>query len=279
MLADSIQSRGKREYPPCPAGLPVGVIDQGRYRARFARSTTELDEILRLRFQVFNLELGEGLEASFATQRDEDAFDQTCHHLLVEDRDSGAIIGTYRFQTGSMAAAGSGFYSSGEFDLTSLPYGLTDQSLELGRACIAREHRNRTVLFLLWRGLARYMETNRLRYLFGCCSLTSQDPIDGLQALAYLERKGQVHPSIHVDPQPGFACPVPSVPSVASVQSKLTAREERFSLPMLFRTYLRYGGLVCGHPAIDREFKTIDFFLLFDLETLDAKKRAVFFGR
>ncbi len=270
MLADSLQRSGKRRYPPCPEGLPVGVIDQGRYRARFARSAAELDEILRLRFQVFNLELGEGLEASFATQRDEDGFDRTCHHLLVEDRESGAIIGTYRLQTGCMAAAGCGFYSAGEFDLATLPDGLTDQSLELGRACIAREHRNRTVLFLLWRGLARYMETNRLRYLFGCCSLTSQDPADGLQALAYLERERKVHPTITVQPQPDLACPV---------QPELRIREERFRLPMLFRTYLRYGGLVCGRPAIDREFKTIDFFLLFDLETLSAKKREVFFGQ
>ncbi len=269
MLADSHQRNGPHRYPPSPEGLPSGVIDQGPYRARFARGAAELDQILRLRFRVFNLELGEGLEASFATQRDEDNFDLHCHHLLVEDRQDGAIIGTYRLQTGSMAKAGNGFYSAGEFDLTGLPAGLTDQALELGRACIAREHRNRTVLFLLWRGLARYMDNSQLRYLFGCCSLTSQDPAEGLRALAHLERTGKIHPKIAVHPQPGLACPG---------ADEASASEERFSLPILFRTYLRYGGLVCGRPAIDREFKTIDFFLLFDLETLSAKKRAVFFG-
>ena len=270
MLASA--SRGEAEhpqYPPRPEGLPTGLIEQGRYRARFARSRAELDAILRLRFEVFNLELGEGLEESFATGRDEDAFDRTCHHLLVEDSASGAIIGTYRLQTGEMASAGDGFYSAGEFDLESLPPTLTDQAVEVGRACIARAHRNRAVLFLLWRGLAQYMETNQLRYLFGCCSLTSQDPAEGLHALAHLRRQGQLHPTVQVPPLPGFECSPPS---------GYEDPEGPYSLPILFRTYLRYGALVCGSPAIDREFKTIDFFVLFDLEALSDKKRALFFG-
>ena len=49
-------------------------------------------------------------------------------------------------------------------------------------------------------------------------------------------------------------------------------------LPSLFRTYLRYGTLVCGPPAIDREFKTIDFLVLLDSEALDPRSRALFFG-
>ena len=48
-------------------------------------------------------------------------------------------------------------------------------------------------------------------------------------------------------------------------------------IPSLFRTYLRYGAKVCGPPAMDREFKTIDFFMLFDLSALDARTYRLFF--
>ena len=39
----------------------------------------------RLRFRVFNLEMGKGLNSSFRTGLDTDHFDLFCDHLLVED--------------------------------------------------------------------------------------------------------------------------------------------------------------------------------------------------
>jgi len=170
-------------YPAFINGLPEGEIHDGRYSVRFARTREELDAVLKLRFEVFNLELGEGLESSFLTSRDLDEFDDVCHHLIVEDADSGGIVGTYRTQTGEMARDARGFYSDAEFDLSLFPAGVLEDSVELGRACVARDHRNVQVLFLLWKGLAAYAAHNRKRYLFGCCSLTSQDQNEGLRVM------------------------------------------------------------------------------------------------
>jgi len=47
-------------------------------------------------------------------------------------------------------------------------------------------------------------------------------------------------------------------------------------LPKLLRTYLAIGAKICGPPAIDREFKTIDFLTLIDLETLSPRMRVRF---
>jgi putative hemolysin len=47
-------------------------------------------------------------------------------------------------------------------------------------------------------------------------------------------------------------------------------------VPKLLRTYLAVGAKICGPPAIDREFKTIDFLTLVDLETLHPRVRARF---
>lgn len=258
-------------YPTFPELLPETTLYEGRYEVRLARTTAELDALLRLRFEVFNLELGEGLDASYETGRDLDEYDAVCHHLIVTDLARGEIVGTYRLQTSAMAAAHAyGFYSATEFDLSGLPPAVIDNAVELGRACIAREHRNTQVLFLLWKGLALYVSSTRLRYFFGCCSLTSQDPREGRTVMAFLEARGHLHPELRVDPRPGFACYGDGLepdPGFASVK-----------LPKLFRIYLRQGAKVCGAPAIDRQFKTIDYLVLFDVEAMSTHQVRTFFG-
>lgn len=257
------------EYPRFPESLPSGELREGKYAVRFVRSREELDAVLKLRFEVFNLELGEGLETSFQTGRDLDEYDLACHHLLVIEETTGNVVGTYRLQTGAMAAAGRGFYSATEFDLSHLPVEVLEDSIELGRACIAKAYRNSQVLFLLWKGLASYIAFNRKRFLFGCCSLTSQDANEGKLAMELLEREGHLHPRFHVPAKPAFECYPTGFIACSTVEAKL---------PKLFRTYLRLGAKVCSEPAIDRAFKTIDFLVLFDLFEMDRQTQQMFFG-
>ncbi|MEM7586761.1 MAG: GNAT family N-acyltransferase [Acidobacteriota bacterium] len=257
-------------YPPCPDLLPSGELREGRYEVRFACNMGELDELLRLRFEIFNIELGEGLESSYETGRDEDEFDPVCHHLIVVERATGRIIGTYRLQTSAMAEQNIGFYSDAEFDLGRFPPRVLADSVEVGRACIALEHRNTQVLFLLWKGLARYMAATGQRYLFGCCSLTSQDPEEGWAVMALLQERGQIHPEVTTVPRAEYECrrepeAEPWPPG-------------KVKIPKLFRIYLRHGALVCGPPAIDRRFKTIDFLVIFDVAAMDVRRFRTFFG-
>lgn len=248
------------------AGPAQVEICEGRYLVRFAQTAEELDAALKLRFEVFNLELREGLDQSFLTGRDRDEFDAACHHLMIFDTERGEAVGTYRVQTKEIATAG--FYSAGEFDLSRLPEEVLDQSIELGRACIAQAHRSPQVLFLLWKGLVIYLLLMRKRYLFGCCSLTSQDPRQGRAVMSLLEEGGHMHETFCVPPRKEFEC----FPEAFTVDDDVDAK-----IPKLFRTYLRYGAKVCGAPAIDRLFKTIDFFVIFDLAALDFASRT-FFG-
>jgi len=252
-------------------------VRQGRFEVRFARTQDELDEILHLRFVVFNLELGEGLEASFVTRRDEDAFDLACHHLLVEDLTSNRIIGTYRMQTREMADAAMGFYSAGEFLLDGLPSEVLRSGVEVGRACIDRAHRNRQVLFLLWKGLAGYVLHFGKRYLFGCCSLSTQDPAAGLALYRRLGEWGRLDPELRVEPRAGFECRVDGCEGATSAAATAPV-EPAVEVPQLFGSYLRYGARVCGPPAIDREFKTIDYLVVLDVAALDARTFRTFFG-
>ncbi len=257
-------------YPPSPELLPSGEIHEGRYEVRFARNAAELDELLRLRFEIFNIELGEGLESSVETGRDEDEFDAVCHHLIVLERATQRIIGTYRLQTSAMAERHIGFYSDAEFALDKFPRKVLADSVELGRACIALDHRNTQVLFLLWKGLARYMASTSQRYLFGCCSLTSQDPEEGWAVMRLLEERGQLHSEVSTVPRSEFEC--------TRLAGAAPWPRSAVKIPKLFRIYLRHGALVCGPPAIDRRFKTIDFLVIFDVATMDVRRFRTFFG-
>lgn len=239
---------------------------QGPYRLRFARGAADLESVFRLRYEVFNVELGEGLESSVASGLDRDPFDAQCDHLLVEEARTGRAVGTYRLQVVEMAAAGEGFYSATEFDFSLLPAGFLDDTIELGRACIAREHRNKKVLFLLWRGITSYALWNGRRNFLGCSSLTSQDPEEGLAVYDHLARARFLHPEIWLPPLAGYECVVDGHADTG----------ERVELPTLFGTYLRYGAKVCGPPAIDRYFGTIDFLTLLDVGDVDPRVFAMF---
>ena len=150
-------------------------LEAGLYVARLAVTESERLAAYRLRFLVFNLEMNEGLESSYADGYDTDQYDDVCDHLIVEEATTGRIVGTYRIQMGDVAEHHFGYYSEQEFCFA--PYeAMRGQIVELGRACIHREHRSQEVLHLLWRGIARYALANGGRYMMGCCSLTSQDP-------------------------------------------------------------------------------------------------------
>jgi putative hemolysin len=247
-----------------PYVLPDFV--EGGHRIHFAASPAELEKVLRLRYEVFNLELDEGLEDSRDSGLDRDPFDAYCHHLMVSDLRGDEVIGTYRMQTYEMARENCGFYTAQEFELGTLPASLVERSVELGRACIAREHRNGSVLFALWRGLAAFLERSRKRHLFGCCSLSSQDLAEGRRMQRFLERHDHMHPDLRVAPLDGLGC------------GEAGPRDDRaVRVPQLFRTYLRFGAKACGPPAIDRAFKTIDFLVILDSGTLSARIRRLFF--
>jgi putative hemolysin len=265
-------------YLPSPAPpRPRVRAEVGRYRLRLAETAEDRDAACRLRFKVFNIELGEGLESSYQTGLDTDRFDLCCEHLLVEDKleDSPArrIVGTYRMQSGSTAARNLGYYSEQEFSFA--PYEpLRAGILELGRASIDREHRTPEVLTLLWRGIAQYATDMGLRYLIGCSSLNSKDPAEGWQMYSQLEQY-RVSPEFETEPTAAFACPAEQKGAHAQTppcQHDSSLRTP-IKVPKLLKTYLAIGARIGAPPAWDREFGTIDFLTLLDLKTVSHSAR------
>lgn len=238
-------------------GSPAG------YSVRLARNAEEICAAQTLRFEVFNLELHEGLAQSYVSGLDEDPFDAVCDHLIVEHLPSQRIVGTYRLQTGTSAAQNLGYYSAQEFEFAAFEP-LRAEIVELGRACVHRQHRNLIVLGMLWKGIADYANARGSRYLFGCSSLTSQEAVVGASAYADLCRKHLVEPRWRTRPQAAYDCSL----------NQLAA--EPVQIPKLLRAYLTLGAKICGPPALDRQFKTIDFLTMLDLEAMPLIARQRF---
>jgi putative hemolysin len=227
---------------------------KNNYKVRFAESPKELRDALRLRYEVFNLEMNEGLASSHAAGIDEDEFDAVCDHLLIVEENSGGVVGTYRMQSGAMAGKNIGFYSAREFDF--LPFEpFHEQFVELGRACVHRDHRSIIVISLLWKEIVRYVLKHNARYMIGCSSLTSLDPALGHAMYRKFAKDGLLAvPPFVTKPLPTFALP-PSEPLSPCPPP-----------PKLLRAYLGVGAKICGEPAIDREFGTIDFLTILDCQ-------------
>jgi putative hemolysin len=224
------------------------------YNVRLAQGAADIEAAQRLRFEVFNLELNEGLDTAYLSGLDADRFDECCDHLLVEEARSGAVVGTYRLQTGQLAAANLGYYSA-QFE------SIRCETVELGRACVHKDHRRLNVVNLLWRGIARYATERKARYLIGCSSLTSQDAALGAAMYEALRGEHLVEECFRTEPVGDYRFDI----NVSGT--------ERLPVPKLLRAYLAIGAKICGPPALDREFKTIDFLTLLDLRALPAAVR------
>jgi putative hemolysin len=222
---------------------------EGRYRVELARDPAGLQGAQRLRHQVFAEEMGASLDSP-VTGLDVDRFDAYCDHLLVRFGD--AVVGTYRLLPPRRSDR---LYSDTEFDLWKLA-GIRDNLVEAGRSCVHPDHRNGSVVGLMWAGIARYMTSAGYNWLAGCCSVPLTD--GGATAAGVVDR---------LAPPPAEFAVVPHHPwSPEGIQ-----RPERSVIPPLLRGYLRLGAFVCGPPAFDPDFNTADFFVLLSVAQVNPR--------
>jgi L-ornithine Nalpha-acyltransferase len=222
----------------------------------------EIREAQRLRFEVFNLEMNKGLEASYASGLDGDEFDPICDHLIVRDLKSKEVVGTYRLLLGSRAERNGGFYSEHEFNLQNIKK-LSGELLELGRSCTRKDFRDKSLIPLMWDAIAQYVEKHQVRYLFGCGSVYTTEASEAMAYFSMLKGKYYSAEMFRVHPVSEY--------QFQGIAENLKAAEDPalfLRLPSLIKGYLRLGAVVCGPPALDREFGTADFLMLLDMHQL-----------
>jgi putative hemolysin len=213
-----------------------------------------VSEAQRLRHQV----LGEdfpGIAAVSPTGLDADHHDAFAEHLVVREGESGTVVGTYRMISPDAALQAGGLYAESLFDLSGLA-AIRAHVLEIGRACVHRDHRNGAVINLLWHGIAEYAGKTGCTRIVGSPSIPLAD--GGSTAAGVwdeISRRRLAPPESHVVPHTRWSAE--GVP-----------RPARLVVPPVVRAYLRAGALVCGPPAHNAAFPSADLFMLLDVRAV-----------
>lgn len=245
----------------------------GSLVVKLAETSQELEAAKRLRFEVFNLELQEGLLASYDRGYDSDPYDTYCEHLVVRDNSINKVVGTYRLLRKSVAEKNIGFYSENEFDLSRVKR-LYGESLEMGRSCVAHTHRNAIVIALLWQAIINYAIQRDISFLFGCASLHEVELEQIRPLFAFLKDHHYSRPEWRVEPV--ASCRLEIGESDIISYDKRTMHKQ---LSPIIKGYLRTGALVCGPPAYDAEFGTADVFMMLEMRELAKRYRIHFEDR
>jgi len=241
-------------------------VENFKYAIKIAASEEEVIAAQKLRYRVFGLELKRPFR--FKNGMDIDKYDDQCHHLIVIEKQSSDIVGTYRLQTYEQAAKGYGFYTSNRFIIDQLPDSVRKNGFEVGRACIEDGHRNGRVLYLLWKGLAEYLQHFNKRYMFGYSALDTSDPDIALNTYYYLKENKYLHTDYSVEVREKYLCQ----------RSSNSGRNGNVEVPSLLKNYLDVGTRVCSKPAYDSTLQLIHFFILLDIENISERTRKMFFG-
>jgi L-ornithine Nalpha-acyltransferase len=249
----------------------------GQLDVRLATTPEEIAAAQALRYHIFYEEMGAHADAQMlATKRDIDDYDSICDHLLVIDHGLEGrprVVGTYRLLRQITAAQHKGFYSSGEYDLTPLlsktfqqRIGEGRQLLELGRSCVDPAYRNITTINLLWRGIASYLQSHNIGYMFGCASLHGTDPAEHALPLSYLYHNHLVAEDLKVRALPERYEPMDRLPAGSyDAQSALKV------LPPLIKGYLRLGCMIGDGAVVDEQFNTTDVFILLPVDRIKRR--------
>lgn len=237
-------------------------ISTGSYLLKTAESHEELVASFKLRHEVFyqefqNIDL-EGM--------DFDKFDALFDHLIIIHKNSNKVIGTYRINCSSFSNQS---YTQTEFNLDEV-FKLSGPHLELGRACIHKDHRKGTVLSLLWRGITDYMNLSGASVLFGCSSLKINSAVQAALVYRYLFEEGALIENLFSSPTKNFQMPNFDI-CYAAFQNGLSEsqREEAEKLlPPLLKSYIKFGAKIASEPAFDKDFDCVDLLTVLKKEDM-----------
>ncbi|MFN9069020.1 MAG: GNAT family N-acetyltransferase [Bdellovibrionales bacterium] len=227
-------------------------MEFGPYLLKTAQTVEELVQSFKLRHEVFNIEF----RGQSHKGLDFDRYDSLFDHLLIYHQDTKRVVGTYRLNLSDFPLES---YTGLEFDLSGL-HDFEGPYLELGRACISKEHRQGAVISLLWRGIAEYMKQTGAEIVFGCSSVKVNDSRRAALLFTYLKEQNLIienrcHPTRKFQFEDFQAWELFFVRGLTEEQKK----EAQSLIPPLLKSYLKLGSKILARPAFDRDFDCLDF--------------------
>jgi putative hemolysin len=183
--------------------------------------------------------------------------------MVVIEKNSQRVVGTYRLLLRSTAKRQRGFYSETEFDLKSLKKNCRGEMLEMGRACVDPAFRKYPVVQMLWKEIILFAQRQKVKYILGCASFSDPTPENIGRVLKFFRKDYYAALPYRVKPLKEKRYPYDKTADYAN------ARQLAPIIPSLIKGYLRMGSRVCGEPVWDRIFNTADFFMLLNMREMN----------
>ena len=273
------------------AGMTAGSLDlirkpkiygrTGSLEVRLATTRAEVKLAQRLRYQVFFEEMS-AVPSRLAQfrRRDEDVYDAVCDHLLVVDLSlsngparkgltaSPKVVGTYRVLRQDVAQKHNGFYTAGEYDISSLlaRHSERHRFMELGRSCVLAPYRTKRTVELLWQGLWAYVREHSVDVMLGCASFEGTDPDQHAMALSFLHHNAMAPDQWRARAHDNLYVSMARLP-----KDQINAKAALKEMPPLIKGYLRLGAYVGDGAVIDHQFGTTDVLIVLPVENIDPR--------
>ncbi len=239
-------------------------LQEGKYLAKLAETSSEEEQIYKLRHNVYHKEL-HLMSKHTECEQEYDCYDEICDHLLIRDLEANRCVSTFRFLSGKKLQGNSGFYSEQWFDIGILKY-QRSAILELGRACIDAQYRNTKVFKMLFSGVGAYLKLYPHNYLIGLTTASFESKQHIKMIAEYLKAKKVINLSLGIRPKKQLAVDEAEqrdCPLAAFSEREITSR-----MPTLMLAYHKYGAEFISEPSIDVDFNppVADFFTIFKAE-------------
>ena len=233
------------------------ALSKGKYRVRLAANHQDVQKAQALRHLAFFGSAG----------LDQDEWDASCDHILIEDRKSDILLGCFRMLELQNGQAVDQSYSAQFYDLAALR-NFDGPMVEMGRFCIAPDVTDPDLLRIAWGAMAQYVETRGIELLFGFSSFQGTDTAQYSDAFAILRDR-------HLAPKRWLPrIKAPKVIPFADLLRRADAKRGMRVMPPLLKTYLMMGGWVSDHAVIDRKMNTLHVFTGVEIRSIPpARKR------
>lgn len=253
-------------------GKYLDKVQNDKIQIRLVKNKEELIAAQKLRYKIFFEECGATSSNPQVEieKRDFDEFDDFCDHLIAIDKNAGDnpedyIIGTYRLMRKDGAKKCGKWYSQTEFEVEKFN-DYEGEVLELGRSCVAQNHRTKLVMQMLWNGLAAYMFDYDIKLMFGCGSFHGTDLNEYKQALSYLHYNFITSGKLDISAKGENKRAMDLLP-----KEEVDDKKALLEIPTMIKGYLRAGAKIGNSVWIDWDFNCFDVCIIFEMKDLRAK--------
>lgn len=196
----------------------------------------------------------------------DDSFDDSdfvYDHLIVVD-EQDCVIGTYRLGRREHLKHMDGFAIESKFDVSAIKTA-DGEILELSRMAIREDHRDGSVVRLLWKGLMDYCVHYNVRYLFGVVSLHTFDPNGAKNFLSY------IYHNFVSDEFDLYAKP-PVVEMNLMPADQVDMAQARKEMHPILKAYMGMGCKFAKNAHIDdKMLKSVDVMIVIDYQKINPK--------